>query len=340
MSLVLTANFSSEKKELYEEIRGLFFSLTSSATDIEFKIPIDKALVYLGKDPTTDILKKLRQQLNSAESPFRLAEKSDDIGHYFIKKVGNKQQYLFSNEGFKMFCMMTKTSKSELVLAHFLTCELEYKRALTQTIEENKKELEMLTNLIRRSEKKISDLVIDNDALLEKVIVTNEYKKIADEFMCIKETNFTFSMFGDADAKIYRGLQNKYMRSLRIYMYDMKEYTKVSEEEAIATMPISSRREFDTLTEYVVQNEYPDEYLYFQVPISTKIEIDHVDSMLLTTFYVLNLEHISLLHQELAPYRITESKTNCIYNISYNELKNTCNNLAASLLHDVKINCS
>jgi hypothetical protein len=107
-----------------------------------YNISLERACEWLGINCDDQFRRDLkRRYLNKSEYCFNEAEnENDENAEYIIKEQGKKKVPYFSNDGFKMFCLiMNKSPKSHLVRKYFIRIEKEYVKMLKMTSEEFEK---------------------------------------------------------------------------------------------------------------------------------------------------------------------------------------------------------
>jgi len=155
-----------EDNKILEEIRIEFFKLAETQIN-GYYISLIKTYEWLCLNLTDDTKKKIFQRILRSDdySFIEAKDENDTTGHFIVRKDGEKTLPWFSTEGFKMFCLISKSPKSKYILSHFIQCEKDYLRVLRQTEIENKTEINNLKEKIIKYESSIIKLSYERDDL-------------------------------------------------------------------------------------------------------------------------------------------------------------------------------
>lgn len=155
-------NFNIDDQTKLEEIKKYFLSLNRAGRK-GFLISLEKALEWIEYRQDINFIKFKenfkRRYLQNDYFHFNEAENEEDYNSdYIIRKEGKYSNIYFSDEGFKMFCMIMNTKKASLVRKYFIMMENKYVETLyksQQEIEIERNEYEKLTNDLSKELKDI-----------------------------------------------------------------------------------------------------------------------------------------------------------------------------------------
>lgn len=204
---------------ILDDIRTEFFKLVETNRN-GYHISLIKAYEWLELEYNDKIRNHLTARtLKSEEYAFIESKSEEDLkAHYIIRKDGKKHIPWFSDDGFKMLCMISKSSKSKYVITHFIQCEKDYLRALKQSKEENEKELKELREKVNNFESRLLKIADERDSLLVKTHFYREdntrLRKLEDQVA----TKEDFALEGTPEHKLVLLIKEKFFQKTPIYI--------------------------------------------------------------------------------------------------------------------------
>ncbi len=348
-------------QSILNDIRTEFFKLAESNRD-GFHISLIKAYEWLELDLTEDIKQKLlKRYLRSEDYAFIEAKSEEDINaHFIIRKDGKKHIPWFSDNGFKMLCLISKSSKSKYIIAHFIQCEKDYLRALRQTNEENTKELMALRERVDNFDSRLMKIADERDNLLVR---NHFYREDNARLRTIEDCTSTkeaFAMDGTPEYKLVCLMKKKFFHKTPIYIVNpdylnakyvvkpkrrksekkthensVEDLVSPDEKEELSSEALEEAiYEYDLLQYEIPYNElfpgdleqYPDMEFYFHLPsFKSKAEKKPEVYQYIGDIQVLNKEHLSAVKKSFSEDRDSATKMKHVYRITYADLTSALN---------------
>lgn len=144
-----------------------------------------------------------------------------------IKNENNISFPWFSADGFKAICLILKSKKSSKVRKYFIQVEKKYWKALHQSEEENKKELEKLKEnmqlmAINKENTLLAETIKERDELLTRQVTMHELKTFERHIQEIKTDKEAFVMSSNIGSMYYKSIEQLAMKEYTIYIIDPK----------------------------------------------------------------------------------------------------------------------
>lgn len=149
------------ENKIMDEIKYEFLNMASQ-NHTGYNISLDIACKWLNVECDGMFRKNIKRRiLNNSQYNFNEAEnENDENSEYIIKKDSRKEIPYFSNDGFKMFCLiMNKSSKAQLVRKYFIKIEKEYVSMLKMSIAEYQEYKDEVNKNIEAYKKENGDFV-------------------------------------------------------------------------------------------------------------------------------------------------------------------------------------
>ncbi len=161
-----------------EEIAKCF--VESIKNKVTYGISLKKAYEWLELKLSEDIKQTvLNEYLRNEDYNFIEAEGvHHNTAHFIIKKTPLDSSLWFSIEGFKMFCVVSRSPKAQDIMRHIDECERNYEKNLKESVEKTAKEIRDLKNRKKNTVGKIIKISYERDELL---ISSDFYKKENDK---------------------------------------------------------------------------------------------------------------------------------------------------------------
>jgi hypothetical protein len=205
-----------------DEIRGLFISMRINDNN-GFCIPLEKIYQWLELSFNAKEQENLlKRYLRNDNYGFLEAEDKNDIdAHFFIQKQERKHFIWFSNDGFKMLCiLLNKSKRSKFILKYFIQLEKDYIRALKSSPQENAKEINRLNKIIRDNQKIYEDQVENSLNLEFKIMENTERLNSYEHFKRLTDVE----SFDNTELEVLTEFMRIYTKKVGIYLYNTDEY--------------------------------------------------------------------------------------------------------------------
>lgn len=169
-----------------------------------------------------------RHYLRDPEYELVEAQKPEDEGDFIMIKNENNISFpWFSADGFKAICLILKSKKSSKVRKYFIQVEKKYWKALHQSEEENKKELEKLKEnmqlmAINKENTLLAETIKERDELLTRQVTMHELKTFERHIQEIKTDKEAFVMSSNIGSMYYKSIEQLAMKEYTIYIIDPK----------------------------------------------------------------------------------------------------------------------
>lgn len=314
---------STDFDDISKEIKTEFQKLLENVDD-GYIISLKALYEWLEYDKfyikyTTD--SEYRKNYNSKTLRIKLDEtKSEDdttcdfIMRKYIDEEKNIDTNLpwFSVEGFKKFCMFTKSEKSKAVRKYFIAIEKAYSRALKQTKAENEKELDALEKDIKefKSDKERFKLKLDawrekHDKLLVKNWVLERNVEASDYLYKTLKNKEEYAYISTPEVNAKQYIWEITMKLAPLYIVRPDYVTKATLPKG-STLDINAcnidaiyENEFDQYNIHEVQDKSNPLNLYYYIGPINSVEKNKINYYKICDLHVKDPNHLKELKKRL-----------------------------------------
>jgi hypothetical protein len=291
-----------------ERIRSEFFQLLDYNND-KYWISMEQAFEWLQLEYTE--AKKsyyINNYLRCSNYSFVEANEGE-LGHFVVKKMGRRDVVYFTAEGFKMFCLISKSPLSKYIIKHYIECEKDYIRALQQSKSENDSERDAILLSAEKYKSKLIEAEKERDSLM----LANSKIKIKAQRLLEMEQEIdreTYAMCGSPEYKAFLLLKKKFFIKVPLYMLD---------DGSDPDLYFEISREYPSILDIVNGD---DEVRQFYIPGKKVTETN--SRVFICDLYIMDKTHLRWLYGVLSEFEIN-GKTRHVYQTSYDTIISNIN---------------
>jgi hypothetical protein len=253
-----------------DEIKTVFLSISQN-NRCGYFISLYDTLKWLDVDMNPDKVKFLiynikTRYLRKKEYYFEEAADANDFSkdYHIIKDSKRRNVPYFSDEGFKKFCMVYISPKSNAVRMYYINLERDFLQALCSTQDQNAKIMLKLTNDFEDLSKKYKKtdqalLLTQKEASKERLMRIKHEESLFYQNDVIKKYNYLDEYdkqeeyIGNDDYKIYKIIEKSFLKPVYIYIISceymsMKYNNKNTKNNILCTKTSRVSHNFDSDT--------------------------------------------------------------------------------------------